>query len=333
MPFSFFNAMAAQHAFMTLPTSLTRKLSSRSVRKGLTRLGSGLLAASLSLSVALPGFAADPFRSGNPYEMGDLTEQAFEAIFKDGNYPEAAQILAQAEAAEPNEPLVHAMLASMAYLEGESGLPEVLSRAQLTKQTAASLLETQPLRGHLYTAVGTFLEGAHLLKTQGVAEGTPEALGMLQEVFTALDAAEAIDENDPELNLLKGYMDLMLAVNLPFANPDDAISRMQAHGSPDYLTQRGIAIGYRDLSQYDNALTAVDSALVNAPNNPELFYLKAQILVRQGNQADSVALFNQALEYKEQLPQSLADTIVWEGCLAEGTDRGECVERAFGPQS
>ncbi|MGD1899435.1 MAG: Sll0314/Alr1548 family TPR repeat-containing protein [Phormidesmis sp.] len=297
------------------------------LRQLTTRIGSGLLALGLSLSVALPSLAADPFRPDNGHDIGPLTEGAFEAIFKEGDYDTALTLLEQAETEEANEPLVHAMLASMAYLKGESGLPEVLERAQLTEQTARDLVSSDPLRGHLYTAVGIFLRGAHLLKTEGVAKGTPTALGMLQEVFAELDAAEAVDPEDSELNLLKGYMDLMLAVNLPFSNPDDAISRMSQYGSPEYLTQRGIAIGYRDLAQFDEALVAVDKALAAAGDNPELYYLKAQLLVRQGDTASSLEWFNKALTLKDQLPDKLGRQIIWEECQASDDGRN-CAELA-----
>ncbi|MEO1622145.1 MAG: Sll0314/Alr1548 family TPR repeat-containing protein, partial [Cyanobacteria bacterium J06632_3] len=239
--------------------------------------------------------------------------------FERGNYVEANQLLATAEQTEPDEPLVHAMIASMAYLEGDSGLEEVAARATLTKNAAQALLDSgeDPLRGHLYKAVGVFLEGAYILKTQGVARATPTALGMLQEVFSELDKAEQIDAADSELNLLKGYMDLMLAVNLPFADPAAAIDQMDRYGSPAYLTQRGIAIGYRDLGQYPEAIEAVDRAIADAPNNPELFYLKAQILARLDQRDESVIWFNKALEFKDQLPERLAKRIIWEGCIAE----------------
>ncbi|NJM98815.1 MAG: hypothetical protein HC800_18150 [Phormidesmis sp. RL_2_1] len=291
----------------------------RRVGKLVTRLGSGLLAAGLSLSMALPSFAADPFRSSSAaHDIGDKTEAAFKAIFKEGNYVAAERYLAEAELEESDEPLVHAMLASMAYLKGDDGLPEVLRRAMLTQEKAQALLEKDPLRGHLYTAVGIFLEGAHVLKTQGIANGTPRALGMLQQVFRELDDAEAINPDDPELNLLKGYMDLMLAVNLPFSNPEEAITRMSEYGSPEYLAQRGIAIGYRDLERPDAAMIAVDKALSAAPNNPELFYLKAQILNRQGDRAESIDFFDRALDYSAQLPDALVTRITWERCVTVG---------------
>lgn len=287
------------------------------------------MALSLSVGATLPAFAADPFRANTStaqHSIGPLTENAFEAIFKQGNYVKAIEYLEEAETAEASEPLVHAMMASMAYLQGD--FDGVAERASKTQAAAEALRATDPMRGHLYSAVGTFLEGAYILKTQGVAKGTPTALGMLQQVFGELDEAEAINPSDPELNLLKGYMDLMLAVNLPFSNPEAAIERMDEFGSPVYLTQRGIAVGHRDLGNYEQALVAVDQALTAAPNNPELHYLKGQILARQGAQADSAASFNKALEYTEQLPTALVQQMTWEGCKAEAVLSGdECVAK------
>lgn len=310
-------------SFFHSPQSMG-KLGSQSVRKSAIRLGSGLMALSLSLGAALPSLAADPFRSNSAYEIGEHTQAAFEAIFKEGDYVTAEAALEQAEQAEANEPLVHAMIASIEYLKGGNDLAEVARRADLTTAAAADLIESDPLRGHLYTAVGTFLKGAYVLKTEGVAKGTPQALSMLQTVFNSLDEAEAIDADDPELNLIKGYMDLMLAVNLPFSNPAEAIERMDAHGSPVYLAQRGIAVGYRDLEQYDAAMDAVNQAIAAAPTNPELMYLKAQIANRLGNQAESSQLYAEALTYADQLPDSLVDRITWEGCVVGGTNPQEC---------
>lgn len=294
-------------------------------RKLVTQLGGAFMALVVGVGTALPTLAADPFRASTstaPHTIGPLTENAFEAIFKSGNYASARGYLEQAKTAEADEPLVHAMLASMSYLSGD--FEKILSYAESTKATAEALKASDPLRGHLYTAVGTFLEGAHVLKTEGVAQGTPRALAMLQTVFSEMDDAESIDANDPELNLIKGYMDLMLAVNLPFSDPEEAISRISAHGSPAYLSQRGIAIGYRDLGEYDQALAAVEKAIAAAPKNPELLYLKAQLLAKEGSQSDSTAFFNEALTYSEQLPTALVKQITWEGCVAQGLPSEQC---------
>ncbi len=284
------------------------------------------MALSLSVGMALPSLAADPFRSGTsaaPHDIGPLTESAFKAIFKEGNYASARKYLEDAKTAEAGEPLIHAMLASMAYLDND--LDGVYNRAIATQTAAEALKASDPMRGHLYSAVGIFLEGSHVMKTDGVAKGTPKALGMLQQVFSELDEAESIAPNDPELNLIKGYMDLMLAVNLPFSNPADSIARMKQHGSPTYLTQRGIAVGYRDLEQLDNAIVAVDEAIAAAPENPELFYLKAQLLARQGEQAKSTEFFKKALMNPSQLPTSLVQQITWESCVAAGA--AQCEEK------
>ncbi len=277
-----------------------------------------------TLGLSSPVFAADPFRPNAPRDIGGYTEAAFRVIFEEGNYAEAEAALAKAEEHEADEPLVHALMAAMAYFKGRSGLDEVAHRAALTQKTATELKKTDPLRGHLYTAVGLFLEGAHLLKTEGLARGTPKALGMLQQVFSELDAVERIDAEDSELNLLKGSMDLMLAVNLPFANPEGAIARMAQHSHPVYVTQRTIAIGYRDLDQYDKALVAVNEALAAAPKNPELFYLKAQILAGLGDDTQSLDWFAKALDHKAQLPTALNRRITWENCIAEGSEPQAC---------
>lgn len=295
-------------------------------RLGWYRLGT-LAASTAAIAVGLitPAFAADPFRTESPHAIGDQTEAAFIALFKQGDYVEAQTHLDAAKQTEADEPLLHAMLASLAYLDEDWDALE--RQAALTQSTAQPLISSDPLRGHLYTAVGIFMDGAHMLKQQGIARGTPRALTMLQQVFRHLDQAEAIDPNDPELSLIKGYMDLMLAVNLPFSNPEQAITRLSSYGAPVYLAQRGIALGYRDLGQVDNALTAVDQALQAAPENPELFYLKAQLLRRQGENTLSLALFDQALQYQAQLPARVARRIGWERCKTEGTAAEECSAR------
>jgi tetratricopeptide (TPR) repeat protein len=61
----------------------------------------------------------------------------------------------------------------------------------------------------------------------------------------------------------------------------------------------------RDKKQVDIALAAVDKALAAAPNNPELIYLKAQILRASQQHAASLELVNKALESQSQLPPIL----------------------------
>jgi len=260
-----------------------------------------------------PTLAGDPFRTTSPHAIGNNTESAFNSIFKEGNYTEAQRYLSQAEASEPNEPLAYAMLASYAYTNQDW---ETLNRyASKTLQTAQQLTRTDPLRGNLYTAVGHFLEGTYSFKK----DGPVGALTKLQKVFQYLDEAKKINPNDPELNLLTGYMDLILAVNLPFSDPAQAINRLEQHGSPSYLAYRGIAIGYRDLKQYPKAMEFVDRAIQLTPANPEVLYLKAQILVKQGKKQEAIEFFNKALEKKAQLPRRSVAQITYEQCKAQNS--------------
>jgi len=296
-------------------------------RKALQRF-SGLI---LGLGVVLfplmqPAIAGDPFRTDDPHDISDTSEQVFYAMFRDGNYVEAREYLDNADADADADPLFHALGAAFAYLDEDWDTLE--TKAALTKQTAADLSGVDPLRSNLYEAVGIFLEGAHILQTQGVAQGTPKALSMLQQVFDRMEAAEAIDPNDPELSLLKGYMDLLLAVNLPFANPERAIARLETYGYPSYVAYRGIALGYRDLDRNAEALGAVDIALQAAPDNPDLLYLKAQILRRLNRVEESVEYFSRALEYADQLPPKTGRQLAFEHCKATGEERSVCNERA-----
>jgi tetratricopeptide (TPR) repeat protein len=285
----------------------------------------GVLTTAMVGLSALPALAGDPFRPNAPHTIGDATEATFRALFHEGNYTSAQRLANQAMAAEPNEPMNYAIAAALSYLDQD--LSALLQRAQQTQSVAAALKETDPLRGHLYTAVGLFMEGAHLIQTQGLIRGTPTVLRMLQRVFSELSAAEAISPNDPELSLLKGFMDLLLSVNLPFANPDQAISRLQ-QGHPDYLSQRGIAIGLRDLQRYDEALGAVNRALAAAPNNPDLIYLKAQILFLKQDHQASLPYYAAALAQADQLPVATVRQIRYEECQAQGHNSSTCLTRA-----
>jgi tetratricopeptide (TPR) repeat protein len=251
-------------------------------------------------------FAGDPFRSTNPRAIGDKTEAAFNAIFKDGNYLAAKKLIVEATEKEPREPLAHAMRASLAYTDKDWETLKIY--AGKTTEAARKLQADDPLRSNLYLAVGTFLEGTYVYQT----EGPVAALPRLQQVFQYLDTAEKAGASDPELNLLKGYMDLMLAVNLPFASPEGAIDRLQTYASPSYLVDRGIALAYRDKKEYDTALKYIDNALKATPDNPELLYLKGQILRNQGNQTKNTSSLKQALDYynlalkkQEQLPETV----------------------------
>lgn len=273
----------------------------------------------VSLSLwANPSFAKDPFRSSDARPIGDRTESAFRAFFEQGNYPVAEKHLEQADASEPMTP---AMKASLAYIDwqGEKDpqkkaalLEEFRSYTDQTRTTAQAALEKDPLRGNLYLAVSHFLSAGYAVLKDGTVKGMPQGLGEVQQAFKYLDAAEKQSPNDPELNLVKGYIELLIAMNLPFSSPSQAIDRLKQHAKPAYLADRGIALAYRDLNQPAQAMEAVDRAIQATPENPELYYLKAQILVKQGNNQGSIPLFERALQKQAQLPPALVRQITRE---------------------
>ncbi|MDJ0658775.1 MAG: Sll0314/Alr1548 family TPR repeat-containing protein [Crocosphaera sp.] len=283
--------------------------------KQLMRYGQASLSWSVVCTVALsfwgtPSLAGDPFRNSNPRPIGDNTEAAFVAIFKNGNYLTAKTYLQQAVQTETDEPLAYAMKASLAYSNEDW---EVMKNAaDKTLSTAQQLTPQDPLRGNLYQAVGHFLQGAYTFKTKGPLG----AVNKLQLVFDHLEKAEKIAPNDPELNLLKGYLDLILSVNLPFSSPEDAIARFEQYAAPNYMVDRALFAAYRDLDQYDTAMQYIDQALANSPDNPELQYFKGQILRKKGRTKDgqpkdlgllkeAYTYFEQAMTKVDQLPKGV----------------------------
>jgi tetratricopeptide (TPR) repeat protein len=279
------------------------------------RLASTTLATVILLTTALnSAFAADPFRTKDKRNIGNNTESAFNAVFLKGDYQAANRFVETALTTESNEPLLYAMRASLAYTNKDiAGLE---SYSQKTLEAAEKLIATDKVRGNLYLAVGEFLGGAVILSRQGTVNGAPEALSRLRKVYGYLDKAEAISATDPELNLIKGYMDLMLAVNLPFADPAQAIQRLEKNAAPSYLVDRGIAIAYRDLKQYSQALEYAEKAVKGASENPEVYYLKAQILRLKAKKdknpqlmREAVTNFDKALTKKTQLPSGLVKQI------------------------
>lgn len=262
--------------------------------------------------------AEDPFRAENPREIGKYTEKAFEKIFLKGDYQTVRKELELAESKESAEPLAHAMLASLAYTEKD--WENIKKYALQTLESAELLSQTDPVRGNLYLAVGHFMDGAYVYEK----EGALDAISKLQLVFKFLDRAEDVDPNDPELNLIKGYMDLLLAVNLPFSKPEQAIERFESYAAPNYLVERGLAVAYRDLKKYDKALKYADKALDSAPDNPEHYYLKGQILRQIGKKQNNLKAleeaqenFEIALEKSATLPEFVLKTLKREDRLTK----------------
>ncbi|MBR8831103.1 MAG: tetratricopeptide repeat protein [Chlorogloea purpurea SAG 13.99] len=266
----------------------------------------GLALAMIISAPTAPSWAGDPFRKTNPRNIGDKTEAAFNVIFKQGDYKTAVKSATVATETEPNEPLAHALRASLAYTTKDWENLRIYGRK--TTEAAEKLKGSDGVRGNLYLAAGNFLEGAYVFQK----EGPVSAISRLQQVFQYLDAAEKAAPEDPEVNLLKGYLNLILAVNLPFSSPEQAIERLETYASPDYLVDRGIALAYRDMKEYDKALQFMDNALKETPDNPEVQYLKGQILRIKGNADKNGALLKQALNYynlalkkQDQLPESV----------------------------
>ncbi|HIK38884.1 MAG: hypothetical protein NZ901_09400 [Geminocystis sp.] len=273
------------------------------------RLLSVILTLSSLLLVSNSSLAGDPFRTTNRRNISDETEAAFRILFEEGNYPLAKQrLVAYLDKNNTNnrykvDPLATALLASLAYTE--NNWEALASFAQKTIDNAKSLASVDPLRSNLYLAVGNFLMGASVYQIRGPIA----ALERLQLVLDYLDRAKKIDPQDPELNLIQGYLNLFLALKLPFSSPRQAIADFQSYAAPSYLVNRGIAIAYRDLKEYDLALVFVDKALQATPSNPELYYLKGQILRAKGTKENNINLlqealrnFEIALSKKEQLP-------------------------------
>jgi tetratricopeptide (TPR) repeat protein len=254
-----------------------------------------------------------------PVKAGVNIEKAKEAMFRDGDYVKAREYLTAALKTDPDEPLTYAMNSLYPFSSGDS--EKVKEYGEKTQQAAAKLATTSPLRANLYQGVGLAILGAYeMTKKDGGALG---ALSKLQKVFEYMDKAKQLEPNNPELNLLKGYMDLLLAVNVPFSDTNQAIEQLQ-NAEPKYLAYRGMYIGYRDLKEYDKAIEAINKAIQLAPNNPELTYYKAQIYAIRGREKKndndlkkSLQLFEAAYQKRDKLLVGTLVQILSEHCQAK----------------
>jgi tetratricopeptide (TPR) repeat protein len=258
---------------------------------------------------------------GTQARQGSDIESAKEAMFRDGDYAKAKLYLEAARKSQPKEPLVYAMSTLYPFSAGE--LETVKEYGDKTFQAGKELMSANPMRGNLYQGVGLAIGAAYEMKKNGPLG----ALNKLQQVFKYMDAAKKLAPNDPELNLIKGYMDLLLAVNVPFSDTNEAIEQLQ-NAQPKYLAYRGIYIGYRDLKEYNKATSAIDTARKLAPNNPELIYYKAQILAIKGRESkpknetelrESIKLFELAYQKRDRLLTSTVAQILSERCQAKTT--------------
>ena len=259
--------------------------------------------------------------TGNREKQGSNVERAKEAMFRDGDYVKAKQYLDAALKTEPNEPLTYAMNTLYPFSLGD--FEKVKEYGEKTSKTAEQLMATNPLRGNLYQGVGLAIMATYELKKEN--GGALGALGKLQKVFEYIDKAKKIDPNNSELSLIKGYMDLLLAVNVPFSDTSQAIDQLK-NAEPRYLALRGMYIGYRDLKEYDKASNAIEAALKIAPQNPELIYYKAQLLNIRGREKnndndlrESVKLFEVAYQKRDRLLLSTVAQILSERCQAKSS--------------
>ncbi|WP_434684515.1 Sll0314/Alr1548 family TPR repeat-containing protein [Pseudanabaena minima] len=278
------------------------------MKRSLKFISVSLLTALITAATAMPSFAADPFRSQNARAIGSETQKAFELMFKDGNYTAAVKQLDLAVRTEANEPLLFALRASTFYAREDYLGMRVAG--QRVRSNAEALKGKDNLRAYIYIAASDLIEAGYIVKTEGVSSA-PKALPLVQSVFDNIQKAKDISPNDPELNLIKGYIDMLIASVLPLSDLETALESLKQYAAPDYLKWRGIALAYRDARKPDLALDAVNKALVSAPNNPELHYLKGQVLWMQSDSNIPTAKkqFELALSKSKQLNPSLLDEI------------------------
>ena len=274
------------------------------MKRPLKILFGSLLAAIVTAATAMPSFAADPFRSSNPRAIGSQTQKAFELMFKEGNYVAAVKQLDLAVKTEASDPLLFALRSSIAYAQEDYLTMRIAGNR--VRSNAEALKGKDNLRAYLYLAASDLIEAGYIVKTDGLASA-PKALPLVQSVFDNIKKAQDIDPNDPEVNLIKGYIDMLIASVLPLSDLETALASLKQYAAPDYLKWRGIALAYRDANRPDLALDAVNKALASAPNNPELSYLKGQVLWMQGgnNIPEAKKQFAIALSKAKQMNPSL----------------------------
>jgi tetratricopeptide (TPR) repeat protein len=261
-------------------------------RKGRSAIG---LLVSIILFYTSPALAQDPFRKGpDARPIGPALESAFEDFFRTGEFQKASQKLAKAQAENPNEPLVYTLQAALAYLNGQRD--KMLEMTQKTREVSQDIESKDAARSHLYRGIAQGLEGSSYYLKDGLT-GIPKALTYVSSMFLEIDKAKQLAPDDPEVNLLVGYIDTLLN------KYDDALQEFRKAGPP-YLSYRGQALVYRDTKVYPKAQVMVDKALAAAPQNPDLLYLKGQIFALQSKPTEAIALFDQALTVGKQLPES-----------------------------
>jgi tetratricopeptide (TPR) repeat protein len=297
-----------------------------------------VLAGVLTVGAALPGYGADPFRTAAQKprtSIGDKTTKAFELMFRQGNFPEAVkQIdLALASPQDNRDPLIYAMRASVGFVR--NNLDEMRQYGAEVRKQALTLRRTDRIRFHLYTGVSDLIDAGYIFRSQGITS-VGRVLPIVNRALDHIRTAQDIDPKDPEVNLIKGFMDILIASAMKGSELDSALVSLRDYARPDYLRWRGIAMAYRDAKRNPEALDAINKAIDSAsgktnppPNqvgNPDLSYLKAQILRMNGKRDESLEYFLAALAQARQLPPQTLDAVKIEcrNLLAELGRPGVC---------
>jgi tetratricopeptide (TPR) repeat protein len=271
-------------------------------------ISASLLASVLATAIALPSWAADPFRSSNPRPIGADTQKSFELLFREGNFADAVKQIDVALKSEYDEPLIQALRASVAFIRED--YLDMKVYGEKTRNSARKLMATDKLRGHIYLAASNLIEAGYVVKAEGLTSAG-KALPLVQQALDDIKTAQDIDPQDPEVNLVKGYMDMLIASVLPLSDLENALTSLKQYAGPDYVKWRGIALAYRDARKLDPALDAINKALAAAPENPELFYLKGQILWLKGggNLEEARKNYIKALSKAKQMPKPLVGVV------------------------
>jgi tetratricopeptide (TPR) repeat protein len=256
----------------------------------------------VTLLISSRGLAADPFRTGtNARPFGTALEKAFEDFFRSGNYLNSSRKLAAAQIENPNEPLVYTLKAALAYLNSQPQQLQAL--AQKTREVSLALEATDKPRSHLYRGLADGLEGASYYLKDGDV-GLVTAFPKISSMILEIDKARQLAPEDPEINLIVGYINTVEAKLPGRSNKYNEALNAFRKANPSYLSYRGQALVYRDTKNYSQAQMTVDKALADAPQNPDLLYLKAQLFALQKRPKEAVAFFDKALSFGKQLPES-----------------------------
>ncbi len=289
----------------------------------LSRFVLSLLAVTL-VSTASPAWARDPFRTTKTRPIPTETATAFDTLFREGNFRGAIPQIERAIQANDSEPLAHTMGALVAFFRQD--MNAMRQAGQSVKQRAQALMSKDKLRGHLYLGIGDLVESAYLFKTEGIS-GVPRILPLVQNVLDEMKNAQKIDPTDPELNLLKGLIDIVISsvssAIIPSTDVEASLANLRQFSAPEYLKWGGIAVAYRDAKKTAQAMEAVDKALASAPNNPILSYFKGQIFWVKGNIPEARRHYLLTLSKSPQLPDQFVKDVLSE-CVRMTGKASDC---------